>query len=165
MPPRVYLPEEVSMPRRALSRVPLPLAVVAASALSLVVPYTVAAATDPAPADLQAEAAADPGTPTLARCTDAAYEAFTRPNPGGGQTLFLVGTCSYPFAEVVLTLEGDPEHEGAYRLLQTLPKVTFDIDTFYIASFSTGLGLQDPPSEVEIYDASGSQTVPVEARP
>lgn len=148
------------MPRRALSRVLLPVLVAAVSAVGLVELHIVAAAADPQP-----EAAADPGTPTLARCTDAAYEAFTRPNPGGGQTLFLVGTCSYPFAEVVLTLEGDPEHEGAYRLLQTLPKVTFDIDTFYIASFSTGLGLQDPPSEVEVYDASGSQTVPVEARP
>lgn len=150
---------------RAFCRALLCLVVAAVSVAGVVGVPTVAAAADPASDGAQAEAAADPVTPTLARCTDAEYEAFTRPNPGGGQTLFLVGTCSYPFAEVVLTLEGDPEHEGAYRLLQTLPKVTFDIDTFYIASFSTGLGLQDPPSEVEIYDASGSQTVPVEARP
>lgn len=153
------------MSRRALFRVLFPLLVAAASALGLVELHVVAAAADPAPADPQAEAAADPVTPTLARCTDAEYEAFTRPNPGGGRTLFLVATCSYPFAEVVLTLEGDSEHEGAYRLLQTLPEITFDIDTFYIASFSTGLGLQNPPSEVEIYDGTGSQMVPVEARP
>ena len=165
MPLPADLAEEDSMSCRALCRALLPLVVAAVSLAGLVEVHTVASAADPAPVSPQAEAAADPVTPTLARCTDAEYEAFTRPNPGGGSTLFLVATCSYPFAEVVLTLEGDPEHEGAYRLLQTLPEVTFDIDTFYIASFSTGLGLQDPPSEVEVYDGTGSQTVPVEARP
>lgn len=111
------------------------------------------------------EAGVDPGEPSLARCTDVEYQAFTRPNPGGGKTLFLVATCSYPFGDVVLTLEGDPDHTGAYRLLQTLPGVTFPITTFYIGAFSSGLGLEDPPSQVQIFDASGPTTVPVEARP
>ncbi len=165
MPPPLYLVEEDSMSCRAFCRALLPLVVAAVCAAGLVEIHTVAAVADPAPVSPQAEAAADPDAPTLARCTDAEYEGFTRPNPGGGRTLFLIATCSYPFAEVVLTLEGDPEHQGAYRLLQTLPEVTFDIDTFYIASFSTGLGLQDPPSEVEVYDAAGPRKVPVEARP
>lgn len=117
---------------------------------------------DPSPL---VEAGVAPGETSLARCIDIEYQAFTRPNPGGGRALFLVATCSYPFAGVVLTLEGDPDHPGAFRLLQTLPQVTYFLDTSFIGSFSSGLGLQDPPSEVQIFDASGPTTVPVEARP
>jgi hypothetical protein len=103
-----------------------------------------------------------PVPPPLSRGMEIEYKAFARAYEGGGATLSLIATCYYPTSGFTIFFEGNPAPTD-FELLEKPPQgVVMDLVTYYMASWTTNQRLEDPPSHVEITDASGVHRVRVE---
>ena len=99
-----------------------------------------------------------------ATSTDIVYKAYKRPYAGGPfQVLNLFASCSYPTGQWKIFFAGDGANR--YKLLEQVPSIVNQLMTYYVADFTTGVGLATDPTTVVIVDAHGEHVVPVEPMP
>jgi hypothetical protein len=103
-----------------------------------------------------------PVTPPLSRGSDIEYKAFARNFGGGRAAVFsLIATCYYGTPGYTIFFQGGGGNK--FELLETVPHgIVNQLVTYYLASWTGGQPLADPPSHVEITDASGTHRVKVE---
>ena len=93
---------------------------------------------------------------------DIVYRAFGRPYAGGpGQVINLFASCSYPTGGWRIFFTGDGS--GGYELMEQVPGIVNQLVTYYVASYTTAVGLATPVRSVKVTDASGEHSVPVES--
>ena len=90
------------------------------------------------------------------------YRAYARAFDAGSNAaaLYLLATCYYPMGQYLIFFEGAGDNR--YNLMEIVPAQHDELTTYYVASWTTGLMLADPPTTVTIVDAGGEHTVPVE---
>jgi len=90
------------------------------------------------------------------------YKAYARHFgvSGGAAVLSLIATCSYPTGGYSIYFEPGP---GAHQfeLLEKVPQISNDLVTYYMASWTSGQPLAQPPRHVRIRDARGEHHIEV----
>src|SRR5215470_7377182 len=91
------------------------------------------------------------------------YKAFARPfHKGSGEVLYLLATCSYGTPGFSLFFEAQ-SGLAQFELMETPPSgIVPQLVTYYIASWTNGQPLSQPPKHVKVRDAHGEHTVKVE---
>jgi hypothetical protein len=103
-----------------------------------------------------------PVSPPLSRGMDIEYKAFARAFEGGGAVLSLIATCYYPTAGFSIYFNAESGLKQ-FELLEKPPQgIVPQLVTYYLGAWTSGQRLDDPPSHVEITDASGTHRVKVE---
>lgn len=99
----------------------------------------------------------------LADGQEISYKAYSRTfgSAGDGAVIYVVATAAYPIGGYDLFFRQDGGNK--WSLWQSHPGPANQLVTYYIASGTTSQHLLDPPSELEIEDAYGTHTVPVQA--
>lgn len=89
------------------------------------------------------------------------YKAFARSFGDVGAVLSLVATCAYPTGGFSIYFQGSGV--GQFDLMETSPHgPVSQLVTYYLASWTSGQRLAEPPTHVKIRDASGETKVKVE---
>jgi hypothetical protein len=100
-------------------------------------------------------------TPQLATGEAIEYKAYTRTfGEGPAAVLYLIATCAYPVGGYQIFFEGEEGLEN-FRLMEIAPRIFPELVSYYIASWTTGLLLAEPPTQIQVTDAYGTQPVPV----
>ena len=103
-----------------------------------------------------------PVSPPLSRGLEIEYKAFARPFKGGGAVLSLIATCYYTTAGYTISFKAEAGLQE-FELLETPPQgIVPQLVTYYLAAWTSGQRLSQPPTHVKIRDASGEYRVKVE---
>lgn len=106
----------------------------------------------------QARAIVQPAT-----SSDIIYRAYGRSYDGGGtQVITLLASCSHSISGYKFFFVRQYGPDEVYTLMEQLPGVFFHMLTYYVADYTSGMGLTNPVASVTIIDAHGKHTVPVE---
>jgi hypothetical protein len=90
------------------------------------------------------------------------YKAYARTfGSGGPAVLSLIATCSYPTGErEIFFQEGSGPNQ--FELLENVPGIVNELVTYYMASWTSGQRLVNPPTQVKIKDAWGEHRMAVQ---
>ena len=101
------------------------------------------------------------GQTRLATARNIVYKAFERLYAGGpGQVITLLASCSYQTSDWKIFFLTDGN--GKYQLMEQMPRLPYNLITYYVADYTTGIGLEKPVSSVTIVDAQGEHEISVE---
>jgi hypothetical protein len=89
------------------------------------------------------------------------YKAFARAFQGGGAVLNLIATCYYVTAGFKIFFEAQ-SGLTQFELMETPPSgIVPQLVTYYIADWTSGQRLAQPPTHVKVRDAHGEHVVAV----
>jgi hypothetical protein len=102
----------------------------------------------------------------LCSATGIEYRAYLREFPDTGGVIFLVATCWYPSYGSLyeVYVKADEASWEGWQLRQRGPDGMPLLNSYHVASGTRRVGLPDgpPPTQIQVEDATGTQTVDVE---